>query len=280
MAAEVLDWPAGSSAPTSRSLLFLHRITPARQTLDYGKTRLGLDPGEAAQVGDALERDRHALDQARHGARPAAGSRPCSKPTQAADLQDAAFAEMTDAYVAASSDGAYPVLSQQVFYAARPKILAKLDREEAQPGERARFCYILLPQFMQENPELTARWRVLYKPRGELIEPHTSRRVGLGTAEVAAYRAGWTNGLDLAETDVGIGDWEPFTCGPHNRFGAGRSHGQLGRSAAAADHRGQCPMSDQPRMVKLCDLWGNKNAKGVVYFSGFMGDAQVLLFQE
>ena len=40
-------------------------------------------------------------------------------------------------------------------------------------------------------------------------------------------------------------------------------------------------MSDgQPRMVKLCDLWQRESAKGTVYFSGFMGDCQVLLFKE
>jgi hypothetical protein len=33
-------------------------------------------------------------------------------------------------------------------------------------------------------------------------------------------------------------------------------------------------------MVKLADLWQRKSAKGTVYFSGFMGDCQVLLFKE
>jgi hypothetical protein len=94
---------------------------------------------------------------------------------------------MADAYASASNDGAYPVLSQQVFYAARPGILEKLGRDELTPKERGRFCYQLLPQFIQENLELTAGWRVIYKARGELVEPHTGRRVGLGTVEVAAY---------------------------------------------------------------------------------------------
>jgi hypothetical protein len=39
-------------------------------------------------------------------------------------------------------------------------------------------------------------------------------------------------------------------------------------------------MTGQPRMVKLCELWQRKSAKGSVYFSGFMGDCQVLLFKE
>jgi hypothetical protein len=39
------------------------------------------------------------------------------------------------------------------------------------------------------------------------------------------------------------------------------------------------PMSDS-RMVKLCDLWQRKSAKGTTYFSGFLGDAQLLLFKD
>jgi hypothetical protein len=39
-------------------------------------------------------------------------------------------------------------------------------------------------------------------------------------------------------------------------------------------------MTAPPRMVKLADLWQRKSAKGTVYFSGFMGDCQVLLFKE
>src|SRR3954463_3582647 len=36
-------------------------------------------------------------------------------------------------------------------------------------------------------------------------------------------------------------------------------------------------MSD-PRMIKLAELWERTSARGTRYFSGFMGDAQVLLF--
>jgi hypothetical protein len=219
LAADVLGyagWHFGANQPIT---LFLHRITPARQTIDYGKAKLGLGWSETAAVVAALKKIGKpwikyatALDR---GKRP-----PPPRQDKPSTFQDAAFAAMAEAYAAASSDGAYPVLSQQVFYKARPAILAATGKDELGPGERSRFCYVLLPQFMQDHAELTARWRVLYKPRGELIEPHTYRRVGLGTAEVAAYHRGWTNGIDLAETDVEIGDWEPETSGPHNRFGA------------------------------------------------------------
>jgi hypothetical protein len=38
-------------------------------------------------------------------------------------------------------------------------------------------------------------------------------------------------------------------------------------------------MTDAPRMVKLCDLWQRKSKAGKTYFSGFMGDVQVLMFR-
>ena len=33
------------------------------------------------------------------------------------------------------------------------------------------------------------------------------------------------------------------------------------------------------RMVKLADLWERTSARGTRYFSGFMGDVQLLMFQ-
>jgi hypothetical protein len=36
----------------------------------------------------------------------------------------------------------------------------------------------------------------------------------------------------------------------------------------------------QSRMAKLADMWQRKSAKGATYFSGFMGDRQVLMFKD
>ena len=135
-------------------------------------------------------------------------------------FKEAAFQAMAEAYEVASSGGKYPIISQQVFYKARPKILELTGKTELKDEERARFCYTLLPLFMQEHRELTRDWRIIYKPRGELIEPHTRHKVGLGTAEVAHYRASWTNGLALGDTDFDMPDWKVETHGPHHRYGA------------------------------------------------------------
>ena len=190
LAEEVLAYASWHFAADQPIALLAHRISPARQTVDYGKTRLGIRFDEAWAVAEAVKKIgkpwvKHATALDRGRRPPPLRPDPEDKP---ATFQAAAFAAMVDAYAAASDDGTYPVLSQQVFYAARPRILAASGKDELGPGDRSRFCYTLLPQFMQDHPELTADWRVLYKPRGELIEPHTYRRVGLGTAEVAAYR--------------------------------------------------------------------------------------------
>ena len=212
------SYPLGAREPVA---LFLHRITPARQTLDYGKSRLAIGFGEIQQVTEELERlakpwIKYRRAQER-GKRPALPDEP--KPERVT-FKEAAFRAMAEAYEAASSGGKYPIISQQVFYKARPKILELTSRTELKDEERARFCYTLLPLFVQEHRDLTRNWRIIYKPWGELIEPHTRQKVGLGTTEVARYRASWTNGLDLGDTDFDMPAWQVETHGPHHRYGA------------------------------------------------------------
>jgi hypothetical protein len=40
---------------------------------------------------------------------------------------------------------------------------------------------------LEENPELTEDWKVVYDARGHFIEPHTNHEIGLGTLEVDEY---------------------------------------------------------------------------------------------
>jgi hypothetical protein len=212
------SYPLGVGEPIA---LFLHRITPDRQTLDYGKSRLAIGYGEVHQVNEALEKI--AKPWIKYRKAQGRGKRPSlpdeSKPERVS-FKEAAFRAMAEAYEVASSGGKYPIISQQVFYKARPKILELTRKDELTAEERARFCYTLLPLFMQERPELTCNWSIIYKPRGDLIEPHTRQKIGLGTTEVAHYRARWTNGLDLADTDFDMPEWKVQTHGPQYRYGA------------------------------------------------------------
>ena len=88
---------------------------------------------------------------------------------------------MEAAYMAASGDGTLPAMARQIFYQARPKIMALTDDKELQYGY---FSQTLLPDYIEEHG---VDWNVVYDARGHFEEPHTNRRIGCGTIEVGNY---------------------------------------------------------------------------------------------
>jgi hypothetical protein len=95
--------------------------------------------------------------------------------------KEAAWQIMEEAYVAASGGGVLPALARQIFYQARPKIMALTDDKELAYGY---FSQTLLPDYIEEHG---VDWNVVYDARGHFEEPHTNRRVGCGTIEVGNY---------------------------------------------------------------------------------------------
>jgi hypothetical protein len=95
--------------------------------------------------------------------------------------KEAAWEVMEQAYMAASGGGALPALARQIFYQARPKIMAMTDDKELQYGY---FSQNLLPDYIEEHG---VDWNVVYDARGHFEEPHTNRRIGCGTIEVGNY---------------------------------------------------------------------------------------------
>jgi hypothetical protein len=69
-------------------------------------------------------------------------------------------------------------------YAARGDILRPTGRKKF---DDKRFTQELLPNYTNEYPIETADWDVIYDARGNLIEPHTQRRIPLGTLQVRQY---------------------------------------------------------------------------------------------
>ena len=200
-------------------VLFLHRITPARHSLDYGKSRLSLSYAEQKAVQDAIEklakpwtkwwwkerkRKKDDNDEAKS-----------AKPEQRITIKDAIISVLPECYDKASSGGRYPVPPRNLYYVVRPKVLELTGKTEL---GYPYFAADILPKYVQENPSAKS-WRIFYKPRGTLHEPHTRHRVGLGTSEVASYQHRWTNGIE-ASGNYEIADWNADTCGPHNRFSA------------------------------------------------------------
>src|SRR6516164_4879949 len=108
----------------------------------------------------------------------------CSKPAGEMTIKEAAYSVMEEAYLKASGNGALPANARQIMYAARGKILVLTGKTEF--GDNY-FTQTLLPDFQNDNPELTADWQVAYDARGHFIEPHTNYEIGLGTIEVQDY---------------------------------------------------------------------------------------------
>ena len=95
--------------------------------------------------------------------------------------KEAAWEVMEDAYMAASGNGTLPAQARQIYYQARPKIMAMTDDKELQYGY---FSQTLLPDYIEEHG---VDWDVVYDARGHFEEPHTNRRMGCGTIEVGNY---------------------------------------------------------------------------------------------
>jgi hypothetical protein len=128
-------------------------------------------------------------------------------------IKHAAYAVMAEAYLKASADATLPANPRQIMYAARPAILKATAKDQL---DDKYFTQTLLPDFMTDNPELTAGWDIAWDDRGHFSEPHTDVSIGLGTLAVREYLD------DVAEPsigDVGIAPPKVETRGPSGRFG-------------------------------------------------------------
>jgi hypothetical protein len=115
------------------------------------------------------------------------------RPEAKMSIVDAAYEVMEEAYLKASDNGGGPRLpakARQIMYAARPKILEPTGRRKFNDNY---FTPTLLPDFINDNEELTGNWDVIYDARGHLVEPHTQRVVPLDTVEVREYLGLRTN---------------------------------------------------------------------------------------
>jgi hypothetical protein len=135
-------------------------------------------------------------------------------PDRTITTKDAAWTVMEEAYLKTSKGGTLPANARQIMYAARTRILEMTGKPSL---DDKYFTQTLLPDFMAEHPKLTADWDVVFDARGHLIEPHTGRRVSLGTLGVRAYlgarRTGKPESLSLNTGGV----LYPTT-GPRNRY--------------------------------------------------------------
>ncbi len=126
------------------------------------------------------------------------------------------------AYAKVSGNGKYPAYQRQLMYDVRPAVLAELPEKADDPRFSKNFAHYfaqnLLPAYMQEHPDETASWDVVYDERGHLTEPHTGRRIALGTLAVREYLAGFNVGHDGLIDELPTIPTAFDTIGPTNRF--------------------------------------------------------------
>jgi hypothetical protein len=169
----MLPYHLGGTEPIA---LLLHRISPARRTLDYGKSRLDLATSERLALLEAIRKiaAKWIKLRQREDRGHAAGDRDLSaKPPRRMSIRDAVWQELPAAYARASSDGARPVRARQVYYAIRPRVLELTGKGVLGDGY---FSAQLLPEFLQARPNLVAAWRILFDPRGTLTDPTPAAR--------------------------------------------------------------------------------------------------------
>ena len=136
----------------------------------------------------------------------AAGSR--------SSIKDSVYGHIEDAYRAVSDDGQLPAHARQLMYETRRRIQDDTD----EPLDDNYFTQTLLPDFMANNAEMTSDWDVVFNARGDFYEPHTERRVGLGTLMVREYCS--QTEADL-ETQITLQRQLLVPAlGPQHRFGA------------------------------------------------------------
>ena len=111
----------------------------------------------------------------------------------------AAWQVMEQAYLKASNNGTLPANARQMMYAARPLII-ELTGKAAPWKNSATFTQGLLPDYMEAHPDQCANWDVVFDDRGHFAEPHTARRIGVGTLAVRNYIRDWHRSIktDLA----------------------------------------------------------------------------------
>ena len=131
-------------------------------------------------------------------------------------VKAAAWKVMEQAYRKASSNGTLPANARQIMYAARPLIIELTGK--ASPWKKSStFTQNLLPDFIEAHPDLCASWDVVFDDRGHFAEPHTGRKIGVGTLAVRGYIQEWTDsvgdGVTAPELEASVD-----TTGPALRY--------------------------------------------------------------
>ena len=196
-------------------VVVVHVACPVMQFTDRGKGTLQLPAAQRAALEAAVKSVTKAwraakLRQDRVSRTTLARMR--ERRPKATTIKECSYAVMEAAYLKASDGGRLPVTARMVMYAARPMVLAEIDKCWKNSST---FTQEYLPDYMKLHG--CDAWKVAWDARGHFAEPHDGKLIGIGTAEVRAY---------LASCAASAGDIDPSklipprypTAGPENRY--------------------------------------------------------------
>lgn len=203
---------AGRNEPV---VFFLHLASPRLQFTDRGKSAISL-PWE---VDDTIVRTVNLVTkrwakQRRAEERSAAAFErryDALARVRTVDIKEAAARILVEAYMKASSNNTLPANARQVYYAARPLILAQTGKDTL---DSKYFCQTVLVDYIEEN---NLDWDIVWDDRGHFLEPHTGKVIGLGTLSVRDYIHAMDHAKLIEARVVGA---EVKTRGPNGRYAA------------------------------------------------------------
>jgi len=202
-------------------VLAVHLASPRLAFTDRGKSRLALPAAIEEALGSAVQtvtkswktakrqadRDdrlsQKQLDELRKAQR-----------RQSWSIKEAAYEVLPAAYLDASAGGTLPANARQIMYSARPLVLRLTGGKCWKKSSY--FTQHLLPDYMAEHPTRTADWDVVFDARGHIAEPHTERRIDLGTLAVRRYVGTWSS--HISENEQPTLAHMVATAGPGHRY--------------------------------------------------------------
>ena len=202
--------------------VFAHIACPRLDFLDRGKSRVNLPADVSAKLNAMVDAvtakwtKQKKAEIREHNARLRRRDA-MVKRDKPVSIKEAAYEAMEGAYLHASDDGEggrLPANPRQIYYAARPAILAATGKDTL---DSKYFTQTLLPDFMTDTPDLTAKWDIAWDDRGHFREPHTGVQIGIGALAVQSYLTG---ALAPVIGDVVVASPKVETKGPQGRYGA------------------------------------------------------------
>lgn len=230
-------------------ILALHLACPRVEYLDRGKSSLVVTEAQADAIIQAVRGvTKSWLKQRKAEERSYSAElnrRDALLKTDHISIKDAAWQVMEAAYLKASGNGTLPAHARQIMYAARPEIQRITGVTEISDTY---FIKDLLANYVIEKG---VSWNVVYDARGSFIEPHTKRRVPLGTLQVRKYLDGIKQ-HSVGELSFDIAEERYPTFGPQHRY----------QAILFIEKEGFMPLFEQVKLAERYDL-GIMSTKGM-----------------